>query len=410
MYSILVSKNQRYSCKMCGRCCRRFNVRIEEHEVQRLQALDWGNTPHPVDFYEKINGYYYFKRQPDGGCVFLNDQGVCSIHAKFGFDAKALTCRGYPMNIISVAPNELSVLARMDCPAVLENNGEPLVKAQRDIMQLVSEMTFGNGFDDYERDGLTRESLDFICKDLHKIVRDKQLPLPRRILWMLNLAAQCRKLGAPFINDTPTLKTVWLNLMKKSAVMADSAKPHGTINSWKQLMFRAWLAFYCRRDEECVSRNTSARLRNFRSNAGFIFGYAPWKNMGFEHPDISSKKARLFAQKLGSIGDDDTWKPYLDFLVNRLDTFQFFGAAYYNLSFYKGLQALLLTFPLALATAKVHAAAQGRTTIQQQDVFNAVLSIDHCHGRSPILNSVKARFYENTFAANYLELIQTLTV
>ncbi|MBP5638643.1 MAG: YkgJ family cysteine cluster protein [Victivallales bacterium] len=408
MYKILVSKNQHYSCQRCGRCCKRFNVRIEPYEIERLKKLDWGDEPHPEDFYETINGFYYFKRKADGGCVFLDDNGVCRIHAKFGFDVKALTCRGYPMNIISTAPDELSVLARMDCPAVLANNGEPLVNQQRDIMQLVSEMKFGSGFDDGERAGLNRQTIDFICREFHRVVRDTQLDIPRRMLWIYSLISQLTRLGTVFVNDLETLKTVWMNLLRKGATTAHNA-PDGTpLTAFQRLLFRSWLSFYCRRDEENVHRTIGTRVNNFTNNYKFIMGSGSWHRMGFEHPDISSRQAGLFSSHLENRGDEAEWKPYLDFLVNRLDTLQFFGAAYYNVNFYKGLHALLLTYPLVLAVAKVHAAASGRRVLHHGDVFNATMAIDHAHGRSPALNTFTARYYEGFFApTRFLSLVNS---
>ena len=57
-----------------------------------------------------------------------------------------------------------------------------------------------------------------------------------------------------------------------------------------------------------------------------------------------------------------------------------------------------------LAIAKVHAAADGRKALIQRDVFNAVLAVDHAHGRSPALNTVMARTFENLFASRFLSL------
>ena len=131
---ITMSNQQRYSCIMCGRCCRRFHVLLRPAEIDRLKALDWGDEPDvPTDFVVTIHGFPYFRRQPDGGCVFLGQDGACRMHRRFGFDQKALTCRGYPFNIVSTFPGEVSVLARMDCPAVLQNHGTPIREQRRDI-------------------------------------------------------------------------------------------------------------------------------------------------------------------------------------------------------------------------------------------------------------------------------------
>ena len=39
---------------------------------------------------------YRLGHQADGACVFLDERGLCRIHAKFGEQAKPLACRIYP--------------------------------------------------------------------------------------------------------------------------------------------------------------------------------------------------------------------------------------------------------------------------------------------------------------------------
>lgn len=408
---LVVSKNQHYSCQLCGQCCRRFRVRLTPEEIARLEALDWGDQPHPQDFHELIDGHHYFRRRPDGGCVFLDEHGVCSIHARFGFEVKALTCRGYPMNIVSIAPGELSVLARMDCPAVLANHGTALTAQQRDIMRLVAEMKFGLGPDERERAGLSQETIVYLCRELHRVVRDRQLPLSRRILWLFLLSQQLERLGASFLNDLPTLREVWLNLLRKSAEQAHQAKTTGEspISAWQRLLFRNWLALYCRRDEEVVTVCLQSRWRQFKHTLGFILGYGSWQRLGAEHPDCSARQAELMTRRLEDVGDDETWAPYLDFLVNRLDTQQFFGNSTYNLDVFTGLRALLLTYPLTVAVATMQARSAGRERLCREDVFRAVLAIDHAHGRSPALTGFIARYSERFFAPpRLLPLLQTM--
>ena len=406
---LIVSKNQRYTCQLCGQCCRRFRVRITPEEIARLESLDWGDEPHPVDFHEVIGGHHYFRRRPDGSCVFLDERGVCSIHVRFGLEVKALTCRGYPMNIVSVAPGELSVLARMDCPAVLSGQGTPLTQQQRDIMRLVSEMRFGLGPDERERAGLSHEAIGHLCRELHRVVRDTQLRLSRRVLWLFLLTGQLERLGASFINDVPTLESVWLNLLRKSAVRAQEARSETTLGAWERLLFRNWLALYCRRDEELTERGVGARLSHFGRLFRFIAGSGSWRELSGEHPAVSASGIGLLTRRLADVGTDEDWRPYVDFLVNRLDTRQFFGSAYYGLDFYGGLRALLLTYPLTVAVATAYARSAGRDALVRDDIFRAVLCVDHAHGRSPSLTTFVARYSERFFAPpRLLPLLQSL--
>ena len=75
-YKIHIAQHQHYSCLLCGRCCRRFHVRLEKAECIRLANLDWQGEPNPHDFTVTINGHEYFKRNADGGCVFLDEKGA----------------------------------------------------------------------------------------------------------------------------------------------------------------------------------------------------------------------------------------------------------------------------------------------------------------------------------------------
>lgn len=397
-YKIHIAQHQHYSCLLCGRCCRRFHVRLEKAECIRLANLDWQGEPNPHDFTVTINGHEYFKRNPDGGCVFLDEKGACRMHAKFGFDVKALTCRGYPMNIVSTFPGELSVLARMDCPAVLKDHGTPLPEQRKDIEKLVSEMKFGKPFTESQLCGLERETIETIRDAVTSILEDHTAPLPNRIRAALALLDACQKLSATFLNDHETMQEVWKNFKTKYKP-SDTIPQTPGLSAYSRIVYRTWLAAYCRRDEEILDRSFFSRLKLFKRNLMFILGHGNWHELGWEHPDYSFAKAAVFKRETQKTEyHDEAWAPFMRFLQTRLECFQFFGVSYYGTDFFSGLRALLKTYAHTLATARYHAAANGRNAITEDDVFQAVLSIDHCHGRSPSLNFRSSRSNENYFS------------
>ena len=85
-------------------------------------------------------------------------------------------------------------------------------------------------------------------------------------------------------------------------------------------------------------------------------------------------------------------------LLTRLETLQFFGAAYYDQPFFTGLRALSMAYPLVFAAARYHAAADGSDRIRAEDVDYGVGAIDHCLGRSPLLQVRAWRSVEEYFA------------
>lgn len=138
----------------------------------------------------------------------------------------------------------------------------------------------------------------------------------------------------------------------------------------------------------------------------FILGHGNWHELGWEHPDYPFAKAAIFGRvKQDAEHHDEAWHPFMCFLKTRLECWQFFGVSFYGTNFFTGLSALLKTYAHVLATARYHAAAAGRNTIKEDDVFQAVLSIDHCHGRSPSLNFRSSRSNENYFSGERFDAL-----
>ena len=144
-----IASQQHFSCLMCGRCCRSFHVLLRPDEIRRLERLDWGRNPPPGadDFVSSVGGYRFFRRRPEtGACLFQAEDNGCLIHRHFGFHAKSLACRGYPYSFANTFPGEVTVLARLDCPAVLQNSGESLENDRRALTALASELPQDDGF------------------------------------------------------------------------------------------------------------------------------------------------------------------------------------------------------------------------------------------------------------------------
>src|SRR5207253_791771 len=81
---------QNWDCHVCGTCCKEYLVSVTDEEKARIDAQGWdrdrdlgGIEP----FWQKgppWNRQNILNHRPDGSCVFLNDQGRCRIHERFG--------------------------------------------------------------------------------------------------------------------------------------------------------------------------------------------------------------------------------------------------------------------------------------------------------------------------------------
>ena len=394
---------------MCGRCCRRFHVLLRPDEIKRLSKLDWGDEENvPSDFSHIINGYPYFRRRPeDGGCVFLDDAGVCRMHSRFGFDKKALTCRGYPFNVVSTFRGEVSVLARMDCPAVLLDHGEPIRSQKRDIERLVSELRFGNGFTERQLQGMDKPTVLAFRDKLQGILDDESMDMRECALMLMSLCKRGEQLGGVFLSDHDTMREVYPSMLKSLREEVPELPKYG-LGFYAKLIFRQLLGFYSRRDEEILDTGVRTRLRMALNMARVCLGGGNLSNFGYEHPDCLVRKAALFSNTPLDVSRD-VWKTYRKFLSVRFECLQFFGVSYYGTDIFSGLKALLLTYPLAIAFAKIRAHSRGNDVVIAEDVQYAVSAIDHCHGRSPALRFSNVRFRERALFNSYPELVFALS-
>jgi hypothetical protein len=376
--------------------------------------LDWGREPDvPDDFVTRIHGHPYFRRTDSGGCVFLDEgTGACRMHAKFGLRIKALTCRGYPHNIASTWWNEVSVVARMDCPAVQQNAGPPLTRNRDAIEGLVRELGTKGGFSAEELEGLNREAVETITEALVQLIATRDELLPGTRAYAAHLAvARLQSLGRAFLNDTPTLTEVMPSLLDRVvAEAADRPRRALRIGWFSRGLYREWLATYCRRDEELVRPGPWVRLRRSAALAGYVVGLGSLRTMGQEHPDIPLRRARLFAGAAHwEPAPHAAWDCWRRLIVSRLEGPQFFGVAYYDLPFFSGLRALIQSYALVLGAARCHAAWRGRRALEAEDIHYAVGAIDHCLGRSPLLQLRVWRLVESFFSgARYPRLLSAL--
>ena len=412
---VTIAGNQNYACILCGRCCRRFHVLITEEEIRRLQALRWGDEPDvPEDFVTRIHGHAYFRRRSSGACVFLDEQsGACRMHARFGLRVKALTCRGYPHNIASTWPGEVSVVARLDCPAVQRNAGPPLTSNRDAIEQLVRELGTRGGFTPHVLEGLSREAVETMTAALVGVISGEEEGTslrPGARAWAFMLAVErLQALGTSFLNDGPTLKEVLPSLVGRVREEAAGGKPP-RLGPFSRGLYREWLAAYCRRDEEMVRPGLLVRCRRALALGGYFFGWGSLAIMGMEHPDISFRRAGVPAGSVPREGSPhEIWDCWRRLVISRLEGPQFFGVAYYDLPFFTGLRALAQSYGLILGAARCHAAVRSSAGIEEQDVQYAVGAVDHCLGRSPLLQFHAWRRVESYFSGRrYGALLRTL--
>ena len=123
-------RDLRFTCSLCGDCCRDSNIVVEPHERVVLEGLDWsGSEPDtaPADTVVELgNGAMRLARRDDGTCVYLDEDDRCRIHETFGAEAKPRMCRLFPFAFHPVA-DRIGVDVAFSCRTVGEGplTGKP---------------------------------------------------------------------------------------------------------------------------------------------------------------------------------------------------------------------------------------------------------------------------------------------
>ncbi len=390
---------QNWSCHNCGGCCRQHAIEVTEEERQRILSQDWtanDGTPTGDSLFERHAGPPWAKRyrlahQADGACVFLNEQGLCRIHAKFGEAAKPLACRIYPY-AFHPAGKQVTVSLRFSCPSVVVNRGRSMKQNADEIKQLARAVV-PEGHERMPPPALSnRERVDW--SDLLRIndaidatMAPTDVPITiklQRALFWLNLIEQSR-----FDKLSGARLTEFLDIIQQAAdediqPMADGRWPMAEIpTSLGGVQFRLLTAQYARKDTAAdLSSGWRGRWKLFRAATKFARGRG---NVPALQPIFREVPFESLDQPFGlPTESEELWTRYFRVKVQGL---HFCGPAYYGVPLVEGFQSLALIFPATLWIARWIAASQNRTQLTAEDVSQALTISDHHHGYSPIFGS-----------------------
>ncbi len=120
-----VRPDLRFDCLCCGRCCSgRFRIQLSPDDQRRLAALDLQGTlgisltnaltTRIVGGDDAQKPKVFLRHDPQGRCVFLDENQRCRIHTHFGFDAKPIGCKLFPYFPI-ITPRGATLQFRHEC-------------------------------------------------------------------------------------------------------------------------------------------------------------------------------------------------------------------------------------------------------------------------------------------------------
>ena len=391
---------QNWTCHNCSGCCRQHLIEITDEERRRIEEQGWHEDGHfpsgqPVVVWHAGPPWkkrYRLAHQSDGACVFLDENGLCRIHAKFGEEAKPLACRIYPY-AFHPAGKKVTVSLRFSCPSVVANHGKAVSEQQGELKK-IARLVVPDGartmppphvsstehlqWPDFLR---FIDALDSTLAEPNVSVVTKLL----RALFWTNLVDQSRfhKLQGTRLDD-------FLQLITQAAAgeVSEDLNDLDEPSRVGRMQFRMLAAQYARRDTLLSAEaGWRGRWRLLRAAMRFARGRGnvPPLQPGFQTVPFSSLEPPFGGLPDGA---EELFSRYFRVKVWGI---HFCGPAYYGVPFAEGFRSMALIFPVILWLARWLAVGEERETLQADDVARAMAVADHHHGYSPVFGQRSSR-------------------
>ena len=406
---------QNWSCHNCGGCCREHQIVITSDEKKRIDKQDWtasDGVPADRPLIVAHGTGYRLSHQADGACVFLDEQGLCRIHAKFGESAKPLACRVYPY-AVHPSGNSVTVSLRFSCPSVVQNLGSPVAQ-QRQTLEELSKLIVPANYKAPDAPPLRKGQplgwpdvmrlLAFIERGLS----DEKVGFATRLLRVLSWIELLEQ-SPPSAISGDQLGGL-LPLLHEASVRAqpDDDLPVVKPSRLGRTMFRQWVALLLRHDTDVTAKQGLAgRLRllsdgiRFTAGVGRIplvadpvsvrvaFSALPRQPNDASVVGAMPKFSRL-EQEFG--GRNAEFNEVLTrYYRVKLQGLHFCGRAFYDTPCIEGFRSLALMYPAIMWVARMRAARNGRSQISLTDVQAALATVDHNFGYSPALGMTSSQ-------------------
>ncbi len=389
---------QNWSCHNCGGCCTQHLIEITEEERDRIVGQNWtaaeGVSLDPIVWFagSAQQKQYRLAHRPDGGCVFLDERGLCRIHAKFGEGAKPLACRVYPYAFHPHGATT-TVSLRFSCPSVVANRGRAVTEQKGELQTLAREIIPAN-VGQIPPPKVTPTSqvawpmfLRFV-QTLDRFLADEDVPL---VLGLWRALAWLEMLGsAKFENLSDRALKDGLELLAQATIAEHTALPAASSPTTPigRLYFRLFVAQFARKDTvQSLSAGWWGRWKLARAMWSFTWGRGkvPPLQVGFR--PVPYHEIDAFRGPVPE-GVDDLFRRYVRVKLQGLHCC---GRANFDLSLSEGFPLLVLMLPITMWLAVWWARSQGREGVKLSDVEHALTVADHHFGYTPTTADRNAR-------------------
>jgi lysine-N-methylase len=384
----VVPPGLRFTCSRCGDCCRGWNVMLGPGEEERLRALDWkGKEEDLVDagcvVSTRLSGggrpVRRLARRDDGACVYLGEDNLCRIHKHFGGETKPLMCQLFPFGFYPMG-GKLAVEGSFACRALSQGSGAPLEERTGEWRRLLargSEPREGRHVLSGQRD--VHGSLVWeIEEQLVAFLDDTSLSFLDRVRCCLQFVRLATS-GDPTLPAAPKLRqAIAVGLPRQIAGIPRG----GGLDKTQRAVFFQWLFLALNPvpvNFDLLPPPAQAKEKKRRLLAGERF-YCNQGSPWVDNREIGVSFAAVAAVDLDAYVGSPCTLLQSYFRAKVLGQ-RFLASGDRELPLVAAVPLFLLSFPMALWTARALAAADGRAAVGEEEVRRALRLLDRTLGQ-----------------------------
>ncbi len=377
---------ENWDCHGCGICCRGAVVVLNEGDLERIRGQGWENDP---DFRGKkilvrvglLDRRYRLAQGKDGRCVFQDDDKLCRIHKRFGYEAKPHVCRMAPLQVVPLEKAAYVTLRRY-CPSAAADKG----RSVREQLDELGELLRRSGEAPMpSRPPALRPRCHRPWKDaealsgsLSRLITDRRFPLVRRVVHGLKL---CDLLNTCNLRQFKAQRLVeLLTMLDKPAIEDGASLFNNRVGPSRQAgkLFRQTILEYLRLHPDYAGEYTwrerwrliSAALRFGRGKGAIPQLHLPFPAATFESQERS----------LGHLGEA-VLKPLNAYFETAVASWRYAMLRRSGWSIVESFWDLGLAYSVGMWVLRL--ACTGREA-GEEDVIRAVMMLDRGQTHGPL--------------------------
>jgi lysine-N-methylase len=136
--TISAPRDQLFECRDCpALCCRTWRIRLTSDEIDRYLPEPWIRERLDNPALRLISQGVLPMREKNHGleCVFLDDDGLCSMQRRFGHAYIPRACQAFPFGFVRDERGTTSACLSRLCPSIRDNYGKPIAPVLEDKLE-----------------------------------------------------------------------------------------------------------------------------------------------------------------------------------------------------------------------------------------------------------------------------------